>query len=58
MECMDIWSSLLSFGIFYVHLVHFMVIWYVYIFHFGILYKEKSGNPVSKPNFSDKSQDN
>jgi hypothetical protein len=46
-------------GIFYVHLVYFMAIWYSlcflvsfigfwYIyFHFGVLYQEKSGNPES-----------
>jgi hypothetical protein len=31
-------------GLFYGHLVHFVVIWYILI-HFGILYREKSGNP-------------
>jgi hypothetical protein len=31
-------------GIFYGHLVYFMVIWYIFPC-FGMLYKEKSGNP-------------
>jgi hypothetical protein len=46
-------------GIFCIHLVHFMTIWYIswsfgnvvviwYIFHrFGILCQEKYGNPVA-----------
>jgi hypothetical protein len=46
-------------GIFYVHLVHFMVFCYilwtfgivrgnlVYFFPFGILHQEKSGNPAN-----------
>jgi hypothetical protein len=50
-------------GIFYGHLVHFMVFCYilwtfgvvcgnlVYFSHFGILYKEKSGNPALSPKF-------
>jgi hypothetical protein len=33
-------------GIFYVHLVHFVVMWYIFT-RFGMLYREKSGNPVS-----------
>jgi hypothetical protein len=33
-----------SFVIFYGHLVQFVVIWYIFP-HFGIVYKEKSGNP-------------
>jgi hypothetical protein len=41
---MDIWSILLSFGIFYGHSVCFMIIWYIFI-HFGMLYREKPGNP-------------
>jgi hypothetical protein len=31
-------------GIFYGHLVHFVVIWYILI-RFGTLYREKTGNP-------------
>jgi hypothetical protein len=31
-------------GKFYGHLVHFVVIWYIFI-RIGILYREKSGNP-------------
>jgi hypothetical protein len=34
-------------GIFYGHLVYFVVIWYI-IPRFGMLYQEKSGNPVCK----------
>jgi hypothetical protein len=41
---MDTWSILRSFVIFYGHLVWFMVIWYIFS-RFGILYREKSGNP-------------
>jgi hypothetical protein len=45
-------------GLFYGHLVYFTTIWYivrpfgilydslVYFSHFGMLYQEKSGNPV------------
>jgi hypothetical protein len=33
-----------NFGIFYDHLVYFVVIWYISP-RFGILYQEKSGNP-------------
>jgi hypothetical protein len=40
----DISSILLSFGIFYGHLVYFMVI-LVYFPRFGLFYLEKSGNP-------------
>jgi hypothetical protein len=42
MTILSIWLLL---EIFYAHLEYFEVIWY--IFHrFGILYLEKSGNPV------------
>jgi hypothetical protein len=40
---MAVWNILWQFGIFYASLVYFVVIWL--IFHFGILYQEKSGNP-------------
>jgi hypothetical protein len=30
--------------VFYVHLVHFLVIWHIFP-RFGMLYREKSGNP-------------
>jgi hypothetical protein len=33
------------FGIFYGHLIKFVVIWYIYVLLFGIFYQEKSGNP-------------
>jgi hypothetical protein len=57
---MAIWNILLPFGIFYGHLVYFTAIWYIlwpfgtllavwYIFpRFGILNKEKSGNPEAQ----------
>jgi hypothetical protein len=32
-------------GLFYGHLVHFVVIWYIFP-RFGISYREKSGNPA------------
>jgi hypothetical protein len=35
------------FGIFYDHLVHFELIWYI-LSSFGILYNENSGNPGQK----------
>jgi hypothetical protein len=34
-------------GIFYTHLVHFVVMWYIFT-RFGMLYREKSGNPRRK----------
>jgi hypothetical protein len=40
---MGIWSILLPFGIFYGYLVYFP--------RFGMLYQEKSGNPVDFVNF-------
>jgi hypothetical protein len=42
----DIWNILETFVIFYDHLVHFVFIWYIFP-GFGIMYQEKSGNPVS-----------
>jgi hypothetical protein len=44
---MAIWSVLRSLGIFCGHLVYFMAIWY--LFRFGMLYQEKSGNPDGDP---------
>jgi hypothetical protein len=44
---MDIWYILWTLGIFYGHLVYFVVIYS----HFGMLYQEKSGNPVFKYTF-------
>jgi hypothetical protein len=41
---LTIWFIPLPFGIFYGHLVYF-VVFLVYFSHFGILYEEKSGNP-------------
>jgi hypothetical protein len=40
---MSKWCILWPNGIFYGHLVHFVVIWYI-IFSCGMLYREKSGN--------------
>jgi hypothetical protein len=40
----DIWDILRTLGIFYEHLVHFMLILYIFS-GFGIMYQEKSGNP-------------
>jgi predicted membrane protein len=39
-----IWNILWRLGIFYDHLVHFVLIWYIFS-GFGSLYQEKSGNP-------------
>jgi hypothetical protein len=44
---MAMWSILLPFGIFCGHLVCFVVI-LVYFSSFGMLWQEKSGNPVSE----------
>jgi hypothetical protein len=41
---MAIWNILPIFGIFYDHLVHFVLIWYIFT-GFGIMYLEKSGKP-------------
>jgi hypothetical protein len=42
---MDIWNILWTCGIFYGHLVHFVLIWYIFS-GFGIMYQEESGNPA------------
>jgi hypothetical protein len=39
---------LLPNGIFYVHLVHFVVIGYIFNRFGGMLYQEKFGNPAEK----------
>jgi hypothetical protein len=45
-------NILWPFGIFCGHLVYFVVIWCIFP-RFGILYKEKSGNPAANhPKFS------
>jgi hypothetical protein len=44
---MTIWSILWPLEILNGHLVYFVVIWYISP-RFGILYQEKSGNPVSR----------
>jgi hypothetical protein len=38
-------STLRPNGIFYGHLVHLVVIWYIFP-RFGMLHREKSGSPV------------
>jgi hypothetical protein len=43
---MAISNILLTFGIFYDHLVDFVFIWYIRIVQFGIMHHEKSGNPA------------
>jgi hypothetical protein len=47
---MVIWSILLTSDILCGHLVNFMVICYIFP-RFGILYKEKSGNPAPEGSF-------
>jgi hypothetical protein len=42
-----IWNILRMFGIFYAHLVHFVIILYIFS-GFGIMYLQKSGNTVWK----------
>jgi hypothetical protein len=53
------WYILWQTGIFYGELVYFIAIWYAYIMaiwyilgsvysHIGMLYQEKSGNPVEQ----------
>jgi hypothetical protein len=42
---MAIWNILRPFGTFCDHLVHFVLLWYIFS-GFGILYQQKSGNPV------------
>jgi hypothetical protein len=43
--CLAIRNILQTFGIFYGQQDHFRVIWYIFT-RFGMLYREKSGNPV------------
>jgi hypothetical protein len=43
---MEIWYVFWPIGNFYGHLVHFVVIWDIFS-RFGMLHKEKSGNPAS-----------
>jgi hypothetical protein len=42
---MAIWNISWRFGIFYDHLVHCVSVLYIFS-RFGIMYQEKSGNPV------------
>jgi hypothetical protein len=48
---MAIWNILPTFGIFYDHLVHIVLIWYISSV-FGIMHQEKSGNPDRKQTVS------
>jgi hypothetical protein len=48
---MAIWYILLPIGKFNGHLLHFVVIWYIFP-RFGLLYQEKFGNPVRCPSAS------
>jgi hypothetical protein len=41
---MAMWNILRTFEKFYDHLVHFVLIWNIFS-GFGIMYREKSGNP-------------
>jgi hypothetical protein len=43
---MAIWNILRIHGIFYDHLVDFVLIWYIFS-GYGTMYQEKSGNPAS-----------
>jgi hypothetical protein len=43
---MAVCNILWTFGKFYEHLVHFVLIWYIFS-SFGITYQEKSANPVT-----------
>jgi hypothetical protein len=49
---MDVWSILEPLDIFYGHLEYFSG-YLVYFPHFGILYREKSGNPAWKRKFDE-----
>jgi hypothetical protein len=44
---MAILNILLTFGIFYDSLVQFVFIWYIFS-GFGIMHREKSGNPAGQ----------
>jgi hypothetical protein len=41
-----IWNILQTLGIFFDHLEHFLLIWYIFP-GFGILHQKNSGNPAS-----------
>jgi hypothetical protein len=45
----DMWNILLTFGIFYDHLVCTCCVPLVHFSHFGIMYRDKSGNPAHNP---------
>jgi hypothetical protein len=47
---MPIWNNLWILGIFYDYLVNFVFIWYIFS-GFGIMYREKSGNPCDQSKF-------
>jgi hypothetical protein len=46
LDCKMLIYILWTFGIFYDHMVHLMLIWYI-LSGFGIMYNDKSGNPVA-----------
>jgi hypothetical protein len=49
LENVVIFYGHLEYGIFYDHLVHYVLIWYIFS-GFGIMYQEKSGNHGKKTN--------
>jgi hypothetical protein len=49
---MVIWNILRTFGKFYDHLVHLVMIWKIFS-GFGITYQQKSGNPGFKTGWPD-----
>jgi hypothetical protein len=49
---MAIWNILRTFGIFFDHLVHFVLHNWGHFSGFGIMYQEKSGNPGPNPTTS------
>jgi hypothetical protein len=54
---MAIWTILRTFEQFYDHLVHFVLIWYIFS-GFGITYQQKSGNPAPHFGFNLKKNGN
>jgi hypothetical protein len=48
---MSIWSILMPFGTFCGHMLYFVIIWYIFS-RFGMMYKEKSGNPAADATYN------
>jgi hypothetical protein len=57
-KCGKMWENvhiLWTFGIFYGHVGYFMAIWFIpcsfgtFLSGFGIMHREKSGNPAAEP---------